>query len=191
RRRQGRAAADEAALVLGGCRGNHGGCGERSGGARRQPRCQMAARSSLLRRPPPGARPARRTSSVVAALAALAPRLVRLAHHGYPDRLLMARIIVSGARPTGRQHLGNYHGALKNWLRLQDEHRCFFFVADWHALTTDWASPEALEENTIEMVLDWLAVGLDPARATLFRQSAAKEHAQPSPPLRMLPPRPW
>src|SRR5438046_8408762 len=75
---------------LGGCRGNHGGCGERSGGARRQPRCQMAARSSLLRRPPPGARPARRTSSVVAAPAALAPRLVRLAHHDYPDRLLGA-----------------------------------------------------------------------------------------------------
>jgi len=74
--------------TLGGRPGNHGGCGERSGGARRQPRCQMAARSSLLRRPTPGARPARRTSSVVAALAALAPRLVRLAHHDYPDRLL-------------------------------------------------------------------------------------------------------
>src|SRR5206468_1512799 len=75
--------------VVGGCPSNHGGCGERSGGARRQPRCQMAARSSLLRRPTPGARPARRTSSVVAALAALAPRLVRLAHHGYSDRLLV------------------------------------------------------------------------------------------------------
>src|SRR5207253_11207368 len=73
---------------LGGCPSNHGGCGERSGGARRQPRCQMAARSSLLRRPTPGARPARRTSSVVAALAALAPRLVRLARHGYSARLL-------------------------------------------------------------------------------------------------------
>src|SRR5207247_11305054 len=73
---------------LGGRPGNHGGCGERSGGARRQPRCQMAARSSLLRRPTPGARPARRTSSVVAALAALAPGLVRLARHDYPDGLL-------------------------------------------------------------------------------------------------------
>src|SRR2546427_12072973 len=72
----------------GGCPSNHGGCGERSGGARRQPRCQMAARSSLLRRPTPGARPARRTSSVVAALAALAPRLVRLARHDHPDGLL-------------------------------------------------------------------------------------------------------
>jgi tryptophanyl-tRNA synthetase len=103
----------------------------------------------------------------------------------------MARIIVSGARPTGRQHLGNYHGALKNWLRLQGEHRCFFFVADWHALTTDWAAPEALEENTVEMVLDWLAVGLDPARATLFQQSAVKEHAELYLLLGMLTPVPW
>src|SRR5207247_1695582 len=105
--------------------------------------------------------------------------------------LTMARIIVSGARPTGRQHLGNYHGALKNWLRLQDEHRCFFFVADWHALTTDWAAPEALEENTVEMVLDWLAVGLDPGRATLFQQSAVKEHAELYLLLGMLTPVPW
>jgi tryptophanyl-tRNA synthetase len=103
----------------------------------------------------------------------------------------MQRIVVSGARPTGRQHLGNYHGALKNWLRLQDEHRCFFFVADWHALTTDWASPESVEDNTIEMVLDWLAVGLDPARATLFRQSAVKEHAELALIFGMLTPVPW
>jgi tryptophanyl-tRNA synthetase len=103
----------------------------------------------------------------------------------------MAQVIVSGARPTGRQHLGNYHGALKNWLRLQEEHRCFFFVADWHALTTDWASPDALEENTIEMVLDWLAVGLDPTKAILFRQSAIKEHAELALILGMLTPVPW
>src|SRR5437667_10881057 len=92
--------------MLGGHPGNHGGCGERSGGARRQPRCQMAARSSLLRRPTPGARPARRTSSVVAALAALATRLVRLAHHDYPDGLLMA--IEAGGAPLAerlRPHL--------------------------------------------------------------------------------------
>jgi tryptophanyl-tRNA synthetase len=103
----------------------------------------------------------------------------------------MERIVVSGARPTGRQHLGNYHGALKNWLRLQDEHRCFFFVADWHALTTDWASPESITENTIEMVLDWLAVGIDPARCTLFQQSAVKEHAELFLLLGMLTPVPW
>ena len=77
-----------------------------------------------------------------------------------------ARVIVSGARPTGRQHLGNYHGALQNWLRLQSEYRCFFFVADWHALTTDWAAPGALGDNTVDMVLDpdrdprdWAIVG--------------------------------
>jgi tryptophanyl-tRNA synthetase len=103
----------------------------------------------------------------------------------------MARIVVSGARPTGRQHLGNYHGALKNWLRLQNEERCLFFVADWHALTTDYAEPGSIAPNTIEMVLDWLAVGLDPARCTLFRQSAVKEHAELFLVLGMLTPVPW
>jgi tryptophanyl-tRNA synthetase len=101
------------------------------------------------------------------------------------------RVVVSGARPTGRQHLGNYHGALKNWVRLQNEHRCFFFVADWHALTTDYASPGAVLDNTIEMVLDWLAVGLDPARCTIFQQSAVKEHAELFLLLGMLTPVPW
>src|SRR5215510_5633943 len=103
----------------------------------------------------------------------------------------MAGVIVSGARPTGRQHLGNYHGALKHWARLQREATCFFFVADWHALTTDYASPGEIEENTIEMVLDWLAVGLDPERATLFQQSAVKEHAELFLLLGMLTPVPW
>src|SRR5262249_26519551 len=103
----------------------------------------------------------------------------------------MPETIVSGPRPTGRQHLGNYHGALKNWLRLQDVERCFFFVADWHALTTDWNAPDAIESNTIEMVLDWLAVGLDPRRATLFQQSAVKEHAELFLLLGMLTPVPW
>ena len=103
----------------------------------------------------------------------------------------MERVIVSGARPTGRQHLGNYHGALKNWLRLQDEYRCFFFVADWHALTTDWAEPGAVGDNTIEMVLDWLAVGLDPTRCTIFQQSAIREHAELYLLLGMLTPVPW
>jgi len=103
----------------------------------------------------------------------------------------MAGVIVSGARPTGRQHLGNYHGALKNWVRLQSEATCFFFVADWHALTTDYASPGEIEESTIEMVLDWLAVGLDPGRATIFQQSAVKEHAELYLLLGMLTPVPW
>jgi tryptophanyl-tRNA synthetase len=101
------------------------------------------------------------------------------------------KTIVSGARPTGRQHLGNYHGALKHWLKLQDTHRCLFFVADWHALTTDYAKPEAIVENTMEMVLDWLAVGLDPARCVMFQQSAVKEHAELFLILGMLTPVPW
>jgi tryptophanyl-tRNA synthetase len=103
----------------------------------------------------------------------------------------MPGIVVSGARPTGRQHLGNYHGALKNWLRLQRECTCFFFVADWHALTTDYAEPGQVGENTVEMVLDWLAVGLDPECCTIFQQSAVKEHAELFLLLGMLTPVPW
>jgi tryptophanyl-tRNA synthetase len=99
--------------------------------------------------------------------------------------------IVSGARPTGRLHLGNYHGAIKNWVRLQQDHDCFFFVADWHALTTDWADSKDLPANTIEMVLDWLAIGVDPARCTIFQQSAIAAHAELYVLLGMLTPVPW
>jgi tryptophanyl-tRNA synthetase len=102
-----------------------------------------------------------------------------------------ARVIVSGARPTGRLHLGNYHGALKNWLALQGTARCFFFVADWHALTTDYAEPQAVRENTLEMVLDWLALGIDPERSVVFQQSAVQEHAELFLLLGMLTPVPW
>ncbi len=102
-----------------------------------------------------------------------------------------AAVVVSGSRPTGRLHLGHYHGALKNWLRLQAGARCFFFVADWHALTTEWAAPGEIAASTIAMVLDWLAVGLDPARATIFRQSAVVEHAELYLLLGMLTPVPW
>jgi tryptophanyl-tRNA synthetase len=101
------------------------------------------------------------------------------------------RVVVSGARPTGQQHLGNYHGALKNWVQLQAEFRCFFFVADWHALTTEYASHERIADLTLEMVLDWLAVGLDPERCTIFQQSAVKEHAELFLLLTMLTPVPW
>jgi tryptophanyl-tRNA synthetase len=86
--------------------------------------------------------------------------------------------IVSGMRPTGRLHLGHLHGALKNWLRLQENYRCYFFVADWHALTTDYASPQGIQQSTREMVIDWLSIGLDPARSVIFRQSRVKEHAE-------------
>ena len=86
--------------------------------------------------------------------------------------------VVSGMRPTGLLHLGHYHGALKNWVRLQSEYPCFFFVADWHALTTHYDTPEVIEENVWEMVIDWLAAGLDPNRSTMFIQSRVPEHAE-------------
>jgi tryptophanyl-tRNA synthetase len=99
--------------------------------------------------------------------------------------------IVSGMRPTGRLHLGHLHGALKNWLRLQEDYRCYFFVADWHALTTDYASPQGIKPSTSEMVMDWLSVGLDPNRSTLFRQSRVKEHAELHLLFSMITPVPW
>jgi len=99
--------------------------------------------------------------------------------------------IVSGTRPTGPLHLGHLHGALMNWIRLQDKYRCFFFVADWHALTTDYLSPQGIKANTVEMVLDWLSVGLDPKRCVLFRQSDIKEHGELHLLLSMITPVPW
>ena len=99
--------------------------------------------------------------------------------------------IVSGMRPTGRLHLGHLHGALTNWLRLQEQFRCYFFVADWHALTTDYATPQGIRQNTIEMVMDWLSIGLDPAKAVIFRQSQIKEHAELHLIYSMITPVPW
>jgi len=81
-------------------------------------------------------------------------------------------------RPTGALHLGHYHGVLKNWVRLQSEYECLFFVADWHALTTHYDSPQSIGENVWEMVIDWLAAGIDPSQATLFVQSRVPEHAE-------------
>ena len=86
--------------------------------------------------------------------------------------------VLSGMRPTGRLHLGHLHGVLKNWIKLQDEYECFFFVADWHALTTHYGEPNLFEENTIDMVIDWLAVGVSPESAALFVQSKVPEHAE-------------
>ncbi|HEY4082150.1 MAG TPA: tryptophan--tRNA ligase [Burkholderiaceae bacterium] len=86
--------------------------------------------------------------------------------------------VLSGMRPTGALHLGHYHGALKNWVRLQDTHDCYFFVADWHALTSGQPSPAEIEHNTYDMVVDWLAAGIDPEKATLFIQSRMPEHAE-------------
>jgi len=86
--------------------------------------------------------------------------------------------VLSGMRPTGALHLGHFHGVLKNWIRLQHEHECFFFVADWHALTTHYDTPQVIEQNVWDMVIDWLATGVDPAQATLFIQSRVPEHAE-------------
>jgi len=99
--------------------------------------------------------------------------------------------IVSGSRPTGRLHLGHLHGALTNWLKLQEQAECFFFVADWHALTTGYEETSGVRPNTRDMVLDWLAVGLDPARVVLFVQSAVKQHAELHLLLSMIVPTPW
>ncbi len=99
--------------------------------------------------------------------------------------------ILSGMRPTGRLHLGNLHGALDNWIQLQNQYECFFFVADWHALTTDYASPGAIRDNSWEMIMDWLSAGLDPELCTPFIQSEIKEHAELYLLLAMLTPLPW
>lgn len=90
----------------------------------------------------------------------------------YPDR------VVSGMRPTGALHLGHYHGALKNWIKMQTEVPCLFFVADWHALTTHYDDPAHIEAHTWDMVIDWLAAGVDPSQSTIFIQSRVPEHAE-------------
>ncbi|MEN9866645.1 MAG: Tryptophanyl-tRNA synthetase, partial [Pseudomonadota bacterium] len=90
----------------------------------------------------------------------------------YPAR------VVSGMRPTGAMHLGHYHGALVNWVKMQTEVPCLFFVADWHALTTHYDDPSIIEKSTWEMLIDWLASGVDPSQATLFIQSKVPEHAE-------------
>ncbi|RZI41011.1 tryptophan--tRNA ligase [Herbaspirillum sp. HC18] len=90
----------------------------------------------------------------------------------FPDR------VVSGMRPTGAMHLGHYHGALKNWIKMQSELPCLFFVADWHALTTHYDDPSIIETSTWDMVIDWLAAGIDPSQSTIFIQSKVPEHAE-------------
>src|SRR3954471_20099630 len=99
--------------------------------------------------------------------------------------------VLSGMRPTGALHLGHYHGVLKNWVRLQAEYPCLFFVADWHALTTNYDETGSIEQNTWDMVVDWLAAGIDPAAATLFIQSQVPEHAELHLLLSMITPLGW
>jgi len=90
----------------------------------------------------------------------------------------MKQRVLSGMRPTGAMHLGHYHGALKNWVRMQQDYECFYFVADWHALTTHYEEREVMEKYVYEMVVDWLAAGIDPENATIFIQSRLPEHAE-------------
>ena len=99
--------------------------------------------------------------------------------------------VLSGMRPTGRLHLGHLIGVLDNWVRLQDEHPCYFFVADWHALTSDFADTSGITDHTFQMVVDWLAAGLDPQKATFFIQSHILEHAELHLLLSMITPLGW
>ena len=91
---------------------------------------------------------------------------------------MFADRVLSGMRPTGRMHIGHYHGALKNWVRLQQEYECLYFAADWHALTTHYEEPEVIAQTVWDMLIDWLAAGLDPNRSTIFIQSRVPEHAE-------------
>ncbi|MBK9520378.1 MAG: tryptophan--tRNA ligase [Rhodocyclaceae bacterium] len=104
---------------------------------------------------------------------------------------MYAEKVLSGMRPTGRLHLGHYHGVLVNWIKLQHEFPCLFFVADWHALTTSYDEPGTIAESTREMVIDWLAAGVDPAQATIFIQSKVPEHAELHLLLSMMTPLGW
>jgi tryptophanyl-tRNA synthetase len=99
--------------------------------------------------------------------------------------------VLSGMRPTGRLHIGHFFGALSNWLKLQEEYECFFFVADWHALTTHYEDTSSVAQNTLQVATDWLAVGLDPAKSTLFIQSQVLEHAELHVLLSMITPLSW
>lgn len=86
--------------------------------------------------------------------------------------------VLSGMRPTGRLHLGHYFGALKNWVSIQETHECFFMVADWHALTSDYADTKNIKDNVIDMVIDWLSIGIDPKKSVIFRQSEVAQHSE-------------
>ncbi len=104
---------------------------------------------------------------------------------------MFADRVLSGMRPTGRMHIGHYHGALKNWLRLQEEYECLYFAADWHALTTHFDASESIADSVWEMMIDWLAAGINPSRATLFIQSRVPEHAELTLLLGMIAPVGW
>jgi tryptophanyl-tRNA synthetase len=124
----------------------------------------------------------------------LALIVVTLRRH-FPTRELRLNLspqyVLSGLRPTGRVHLGNYFGALRNWVDLQDRYSCYYCVVDWHALTSDYAEPSKIRDATFHAVADWIAAGLDPARCVIFLQSEVKEHAELHLLLSMITPLPW
>ncbi len=103
----------------------------------------------------------------------------------------MKQRVVSGMRPTGKLHIGHYHGVLENWVKMQDSFDCFFFVADWHSLTTEYADTSGIAQNIREMVLDWVAFGLDPAKCIIFRQSLVPHHSELNLILSMVTPVSW
>ncbi len=104
---------------------------------------------------------------------------------------MINRRIVSGMRPTGKLHLGHFHGVLANWLELQREYECFFFAADWHSLTTEYNNTDGIAESIRDMVLDWLSFGIDPGKSTIFCQSAVHQHAELNLILSMITPVSW
>src|SRR5579863_6992677 len=114
-----------------------------------------------------------------------------LAHEPMTALTKLRRRVLSGMRPTGKLHLGNYVGALDNWVRMQDDYQCFFEVADWHALTTDYADTSRVKENSLEVALDWLAAGLDPEKSVIFIQSHVPAHAELHLLLSMITPLGW
>jgi tryptophanyl-tRNA synthetase len=103
----------------------------------------------------------------------------------------MKQRVVSGMRPTGKLHIGHYHGVLENWVRMQDDFDCFFFVADWHSLTTEYADTSGIRDSIREMVLDWVAFGLDPSKSVVFRQSMVPHHSELNLILSMITPVSW
>ncbi|MDD2309011.1 MAG: tryptophan--tRNA ligase [Desulfuromonadaceae bacterium] len=103
----------------------------------------------------------------------------------------MKQRVVSGMRPSGRLHIGHYHGVLENWVRMQDSYDCFFFVADWHSLTTEYADTSGIAQSIRDMVLDWVAFGLDPEKCVIFRQSLVPHHSELNLILSMVTPVSW
>jgi len=111
--------------------------------------------------------------------------------YGSQGAIYMKQRVVSGMRPTGKLHIGHYHGVLENWVKMQDSFDCFFFVADWHSLTTEYADTSGIAQNIREMVLDWVAFGLDPAKCIIFRQSLVPHHSELNLILSMVTPVSW